>query len=40
MWKVDVSTGVVSYPTTSKRHAAEDGVLSGRAGESKSTQHY
>lgn len=31
MWKVDVNTGVVSYPTTKKRYEAEDAVLSGAA---------
>ncbi|XXH05913.1 hypothetical protein Hte_012355 [Hypoxylon texense] len=30
MWKVDVNTGVVSYPTTLKRYEAEHAVLSGR----------
>lgn len=34
MWKVDVNTGVVSFPTTKKRYEAEDAVLSGRAGKS------
>ncbi|KAK7397899.1 hypothetical protein QQX98_012734 [Neonectria punicea] len=31
MWKVDVNTGVVSWPTTKKRYEAEDAVLLGRA---------
>ncbi|KAE9363302.1 carbohydrate-binding module family 35 protein [Stipitochalara longipes BDJ] len=31
MWKVDVTTGDVSYPTTKKRYDAKDAVLSGRA---------
>ncbi|XDG07677.1 hypothetical protein ABKA04_007292 [Annulohypoxylon sp. FPYF3050] len=30
MWKVDVNTGVVSYPSTAKRYEAEHAVLSGR----------
>ncbi|OTA54688.1 carbohydrate-binding module family 35 protein [Hypoxylon sp. EC38] len=30
MWKVDVNTGVVSYPSTQKRYEAEHAVLSGR----------
>ncbi|KAI1379705.1 carbohydrate-binding module family 35 protein [Hypoxylon crocopeplum] len=30
MWKVDINTGVVSYPTTQKRYEAEHAVLSGR----------
>lgn len=32
MWKVDVNTGVVSYPSTKKRYEAEEADLSGRAG--------
>lgn len=32
MWRVDVNTGVVSYPTTKKRYEAEDAIISGRAG--------
>lgn len=32
MWKVDVKTGVVSYPSTLKRYEAEHAVLSGRTG--------
>ncbi|OTB03937.1 carbohydrate-binding module family 35 protein [Hypoxylon sp. CI-4A] len=31
MWKVDVKTGVVSYPSTKKRYEAEHANLSGRA---------
>ncbi|KAE8446598.1 hypothetical protein EG329_011791 [Mollisiaceae sp. DMI_Dod_QoI] len=31
MWKVDVNTGVISYPTTKKRYEAEDAILTGRA---------
>ncbi|CZR60141.1 uncharacterized protein PAC_10037 [Phialocephala subalpina] len=31
MWKIDVGTGVVSYPTTKKRYEAEDAVITGRA---------
>lgn len=31
MWKVDVKTGVVSYPTTKKRYAPAYPSLSGRA---------
>ncbi|KAL1872354.1 hypothetical protein Daus18300_004324 [Diaporthe australafricana] len=31
MWKVDVNTGVVSYPSTKKRYEAEEADLSGRA---------
>ncbi|ORY72065.1 Arabinanase/levansucrase/invertase [Pseudomassariella vexata] len=31
MWKVDVNTGVVSYPATKKRYEAEDADLSGRS---------
>ena len=34
MWKVDVSTGVVSYPSTKKRYVAKDAILSGRASKS------
>ncbi|KAI1473830.1 carbohydrate-binding module family 35 protein [Daldinia eschscholtzii] len=30
MWKVDVNTGAVSYPSTLKRYEAEHAVLSGR----------
>jgi hypothetical protein len=33
MWKVNVSTGVVSFPTVAKRYEAESAELSGRAGE-------
>lgn len=32
MWKIDVNTGEVSYPTTKKRYEAENASLSGRAG--------
>lgn len=32
MWKIDVNTGVVSYPKTKKRYEAGEAVLSGRAG--------
>lgn len=32
MWKVDVNTGVVSYPSVLKRYEAEHAVLSGRTG--------
>lgn len=32
MWRIDVNTGVVSYPTTKKRYEAEEADLSGRAG--------
>lgn len=31
MWKVDVGTGVVSYPTTKKRYATRDAKISRRA---------
>ncbi|PQE05727.1 glycosyl hydrolase family 43 protein [Rutstroemia sp. NJR-2017a BVV2] len=31
MWKVNVSTGIVSFPTVAKRHEAEHAELSGRA---------
>ncbi|KAI0838275.1 carbohydrate-binding module family 35 protein [Hypoxylon sp. FL0890] len=31
MWKVDVNTGVVSYPSTKKRYEAEHAALTGRA---------
>lgn len=33
MWRVDVNTGVIAYPTTKKRYEAEDALLTGRAGE-------
>ncbi|KAI0199327.1 carbohydrate-binding module family 35 protein [Astrocystis sublimbata] len=33
MWKVDVKTGVVSYPSTFKRYAADRAVLSARSDE-------
>lgn len=33
MWNVDVSTGIVSFPTVAKRYEAEHAKLSGRAGE-------
>ncbi|KAF4636355.1 hypothetical protein G7Y89_g1727 [Cudoniella acicularis] len=29
MWKVDATTGVVSFPTTARRYEAEDAVISG-----------
>jgi hypothetical protein len=32
MWKVDVNTGVVSYPTTKKRYATTDAEISRRSG--------
>lgn len=32
MWKVDVTTGVVSWPTTKKRYEAESATIHGRAG--------
>lgn len=32
MWAVDISTGVVSVPSTKKRYEAEHAVISGRAG--------
>jgi hypothetical protein len=31
MWKVDITTGAISTPTTKKRYAAEEAKLSGRA---------
>ncbi|KAH6717453.1 Arabinanase/levansucrase/invertase [Leptodontidium sp. MPI-SDFR-AT-0119] len=34
MWKVDVTTGYVSWPSTKKRYEAETAAISGRAGES------
>ncbi|PQE04672.1 glycosyl hydrolase family 43 protein [Rutstroemia sp. NJR-2017a BBW] len=33
MWKVNVSTGLVSFPTVARRYEAESAELSGRAGE-------
>jgi hypothetical protein len=32
MWRIDVNTGVVSYPTTKKRYAPEHNSLSKRSG--------
>lgn len=41
MWKVDTTTGVVSYPSSKKRYEAENALISGRAGEFHSqTQKY
>lgn len=37
MWKVDVNTGAVSYPTATKRYAVEHARVSGRDEESKRT---
>lgn len=37
MWKVDVSTGVVSYPAATKRYAAGDANILPRAGSRTST---
>ena len=31
MWKVDVKTGVVSYPTTKKRYTMSDALVSRRS---------
>jgi len=31
MWKLDVNTGVVSYPTAKKRYATRDAQVSRRA---------
>jgi len=33
MWAVDVNTGELSFPSTKKRHEAEEANLFGRAGE-------
>ncbi|KAH8205160.1 hypothetical protein TruAng_000725 [Truncatella angustata] len=37
MWKIDVNTGVVSFPTTKKTYAAEHSQLSKRSGVSEVT---
>jgi hypothetical protein len=37
MWKVDVNTGAVSYPTATKRYVVEHARISGRDEESKRT---
>lgn len=31
MWKVDVDTGMLSYPTAKKIYEAEDGIITGTA---------
>ncbi|EKD20509.1 putative galactan 1,3-beta-galactosidase [Drepanopeziza brunnea f. sp. 'multigermtubi' MB_m1] len=36
MWKVDVTTGEVSWPTTKKRYEAEAAAISGRAVDTQS----
>jgi hypothetical protein len=32
MWAVDVNTGEIKFPSTKKRHEAEEANLFGRAG--------
>lgn len=39
MWKVDVNTGVVTYPAAGKRYAAIDAEINGNAVARKRSVH-
>jgi hypothetical protein len=40
MWKVDVNTGVISYPTTKKRYATRDAQISRRGRSNTASSPY